>query len=416
MRMCHIDNRYNCSFWFFSILPVGTPIIHVIKPYPIRPRFLHEVFIMLSLLAASAAYQIGAMRSATAPQRVPCSVRCDGGVGLQTASSLGESGIADQLEYGGIPHVAVLVADAAKARQFYADVLGMTDDPEASSKLDSPGACVRVGKQVIQLLELPNPDPLDVDPEYSMSAPPPGYVAEGRPVHAGRDRHVALTLHDLAPLKESLEAIDHPYTMSFSGRQALFTRDNDGNGWEFGPPVTYAKATRLFPPYLNAAEPSAGAILGWGGIPHVGLLVADAPRAKVFYVDLLGMRDETDLRPVKLPFAGLFLRCGEQQVHILQLPNPDPNTADARPAYGNDRRTAYTVKSLEPVKAALDSEMCRHLFGVKWAYSTATTAAGEAVLYCKDPDANELMFVEDPAIVPIAEADDGPMVPWTRLW
>ena len=29
---------------------------------------------------------------------------------------------------------------------------------------------------------------------------------------------------------------------------------------------------------------------------------------------MLGMKDETDLRPVALPFAGLFLRCGEQQV------------------------------------------------------------------------------------------------------
>ena len=56
------------------------------------------------------------------------------------------------------------------------------------------------------------------------------------------------------------------------------------------------------------------------------------------------------------------------------------------------------------------------LFGEKWAYSTGTTAAGESALYCKDPDANELMFVEDAAIEPIAEADDGPMVPWTRLW
>ena len=55
-------------------------------------------------------------------------------------------------------------------------------------------------------MELSTPDPFDVDPSYSMSAPPPGYVCNGRPVHAGRDRHVAITLHDLAPLKASLEA------------------------------------------------------------------------------------------------------------------------------------------------------------------------------------------------------------------
>ena len=53
----------------------------------------------------------------------------------------------------------------------------------------------------VELLALPSPDPVDVDPSYNMSAPPPGYVAAGRPVHAGRDRHVAITLHDLAPLR-----------------------------------------------------------------------------------------------------------------------------------------------------------------------------------------------------------------------
>ena len=46
-------------------------------------------------------------------------------------------------------------------------------------------------------------------------------------------------------------------------------------------------------------------------------------RAKAFYCDVLGMRDETDLRPVKLPFAGLFLRCGESQVRH-RPPNQSP--------------------------------------------------------------------------------------------
>ena len=38
------------------------------------------------------------------------------------------------------------------------------------------------------------------------------------------------------------------------------------------------------------------------------------------------------------------------------------------------------------------------------------------VLYCRDPDANELMLIEDPSIQPIEEVDEGPRVPWTRLW
>ena len=77
-------------------------------------------------------------------------------------------------------------------------------DAAPEKELSVPGGCVRVGEQTIQLLQLPTPDPPDVDPSYDMSAPPPDYVASGRPVHAGRDRHVAITLHDLAPLKLSL--------------------------------------------------------------------------------------------------------------------------------------------------------------------------------------------------------------------
>ena len=66
----------------------------------------------------------------------------------------------------------------------------MTDAGAEAMDSDVPGACVRVGEQTIQLMQLSTPDPFDVDPTYSMSAPPPGYVCNGRPVHAGRDRHV----------------------------------------------------------------------------------------------------------------------------------------------------------------------------------------------------------------------------------
>lgn len=66
-------------------------------------------------------------------------------------------------------------------------------------------------------MELPNPDPVS-----------------GRPEHGGRDRHVAFTISDLAPLKGRLDAAGHTYTMSKSGRAALFCRDFDGNAFEVG--------------------------------------------------------------------------------------------------------------------------------------------------------------------------------------
>ena len=65
-------------------------------------------------------------------------------------------------------------------------------------------------------MELPNPDPL-----------------EGRPEHGGRDRHLAITVFSLEPLLRRLRAKGHVYTMSKSGRRALFTRDLDSNAFEF---------------------------------------------------------------------------------------------------------------------------------------------------------------------------------------
>ena len=73
-------------------------------------------------------------------RRIAASVRLDGGVGLETAGP-GEGDVIDQLVYGGIPNVAVLVSDASAAHRFYTEVLGMTDEP--SSDLDAPGARAR---------------------------------------------------------------------------------------------------------------------------------------------------------------------------------------------------------------------------------------------------------------------------------
>ena len=63
--------------------------------------------------------------------------------------------------------------------------------------------------------ELDNPDPIT-----------------GRPVHGGRDRHVALSALALEPVQDALNKAGIVYTMSISGRRALFCRDPDGNAVE----------------------------------------------------------------------------------------------------------------------------------------------------------------------------------------
>ena len=111
-------------------------------------------------------------------------------------------------------HVSLIVADTARALAFYRDLLGLT--LAERPPLAFPGAWLKIGARQIHLLELPNPDPVT-----------------GRPEHGGRDRHLAMTVGVLDPLVAALERADIPYTLSRSGRRALFCRDPDGNALEF---------------------------------------------------------------------------------------------------------------------------------------------------------------------------------------
>ncbi len=110
-------------------------------------------------------------------------------------------------------HASLVVADTALALKFYCGILGMqqTDRPD----LGFPGAWLQLGAQQIHLLELENPDPVT-----------------GRPEHGGRDRHIALSVPDLEPVREVLDKNSITYTLSKSGRKALFCRDPYGNALE----------------------------------------------------------------------------------------------------------------------------------------------------------------------------------------
>lgn len=114
----------------------------------------------------------------------------------------------------GLHHVSLIVADTARALTFYQGVLGLAVDPSRPA-LGFPGAWLTIGDRQLHLLELPNPDSVD-----------------GRPLHGGRDRHTALTVSGLDGFAERLDRAGIPYTMSRSGRRALFCRDPDGNAWE----------------------------------------------------------------------------------------------------------------------------------------------------------------------------------------
>eukprot|EP01038_Epipyxis_sp_PR26KG_P006673 gene6673-9155_t len=124
---------------------------------------------------------------------------------------------AEKLQYGGLNHCGVLVSNTELSKQFYINAFGFIDESHLRpTMLPYPGAFLRCGSSQIHLMELPNPDPIS-----------------NRPTHAGRDRHVALTINDLDILKSRLDNLNIPYTFSQSGRRALFCRDLDSNGYEF---------------------------------------------------------------------------------------------------------------------------------------------------------------------------------------
>ena len=113
-----------------------------------------------------------------------------------------------------IHHSSLLVTDTQASLKFYCGVLGLEelDRPEFPYQ----GAWLDLGLQQLHLIELPNPDP-----------------TTGRPEHGGKDRHVAFHVASLDLIIERLESNDVTYTVSASGRRALFCRDLDGNALEF---------------------------------------------------------------------------------------------------------------------------------------------------------------------------------------
>jgi glyoxylase I family protein len=119
------------------------------------------------------------------------------------------------VRYRGIHHASVIVRDTERALAFYQGVLGLEPDP-GRPDLGYPGAWLPIGSQQIHLLELPNPDPVS-----------------GRPLHGGRDRHIAVAVEDLDGLRLALERAGVSFTVSRSGRRAVFCRDPDGNALEF---------------------------------------------------------------------------------------------------------------------------------------------------------------------------------------
>ena len=114
---------------------------------------------------------------------------------------------------------------------------------------------------------------------------------------------------------------------------------------------------------------------------HVSLVVADTAISVSFYQQVLDLplcQDRPDL-----PFQGAWLQVGDQQIHLLEVPNPDP--VDNRPEHGGrDRHLAMSVDDLSLIEQRLDAS------GIKYTRSRS----GRPAIFCRDPDGNGLELIE----------------------
>ena len=114
---------------------------------------------------------------------------------------------------------------------------------------------------------------------------------------------------------------------------------------------------------------------------HATILVADLGRARNFYEQILGFAPAAS-RP-QMSFAGVWYDLGPQQLHLMQLPNPEAGLQ--RPLNGGrDRHIAFAVDDL--------SALVKKLEGSGISFNLSQT--GRRALFCRDPDDNALEFIE----------------------
>lgn len=112
-------------------------------------------------------------------------------------------------------HTGLIISDLARSRAFYEGLLGLTPNP-ARPDFGFEGVWYDIGQNQVHLMVVPNP-----------------YTEVVHPQHGGRDNHIAFAVDDVEPVRAELERAGIAYSLSKSGRAALFCRDPDGNALEF---------------------------------------------------------------------------------------------------------------------------------------------------------------------------------------
>jgi len=116
-------------------------------------------------------------------------------------------------------------------------------------------------------------------------------------------------------------------------------------------------------------------------IHHVSIIVSNTQQSVAFYQNLLDLQ-VNDKRP-DLGFPGAWFDIAGQQIHLLEVENPDP--VDNRPEHGgHDRHFAMSVDNIDEIEQRLKK------LGAKYTKSRS----GRAALFCRDLDGNGLEIIQ----------------------
>ena len=114
---------------------------------------------------------------------------------------------------------------------------------------------------------------------------------------------------------------------------------------------------------------------------HASVLVSDTGRSRAFYANILGLHPD-DNRP-DLGYPGAWLNIGEQQIHLIELPNPDP--VYGRPEHGGrDRHIALAVSDIVELQKRLEQNQIPF----------TKSRSGRGAVFFRDPDGNAIECVE----------------------
>ena len=121
------------------------------------------------------------------------------------------------------------------------------------------------------------------------------------------------------------------------------------------------------------------------GVHHVAIIVKDMKRTMDFYQGILGLAINPARPKDKLPYDGAWLWIGDEMIHIMELPNPDPDDIESRPTHGGrDRHFCIGCMDIQPLMDALDANKIEY----------TKSKSGRPAIFFRDPDSNTLEVVE----------------------